>query len=186
MLVKTYVQQGLYIEGLNVLERTQSWQLSQQETIELVLLRARILRYMGLIDRAITVLQEKGQFLPNPELRGKVVLELAACYREIRLFEEARRTLSEAFARVEPGPLAQQIGCELADACLRVDQTDQAIAVCNQLLEYTTDTAEVARIRTLLARAYRSQQDYDRAISVLVPSLNRIDTSVTSEAVEEQ
>jgi tetratricopeptide (TPR) repeat protein len=136
--------------------------------IELLLLRAGILRSMGLTDKAITALGEKSQFLPNPELRGKVALELAVCYSDIGQFEDARKTLSEAFALVEPGPLAQQIGCELARVCLRVNQTGQAISVCSQLLGYTSGTAEREQIATLLSQAYRKQREYDSAVSVLL------------------
>jgi tetratricopeptide (TPR) repeat protein len=168
MLVRTYMQQGLYIEGLNILEGTQAWQLSQQETIELLLLRARILRSMGLMNKAITLLEEKSRFLPNPELKGRVALEIAACYSEAHRFEDARRTLSEMFALVQPGPLAQQIGCELARVCLRVGQAGQTISVCSQLLEHTTDADETEQINALLAEAYRAQSQYDRAIAALL------------------
>ncbi|MBN1359551.1 MAG: tetratricopeptide repeat protein [Sedimentisphaerales bacterium] len=170
MLVRTYIQQGLYIEGLNVLEGTQAWQLSQQEMIELLLLRAQILRAMGLVDKAVALLGEKSQFLPNPELKGRVALELAACYGDMQQYEDARQILSEAFALVQPGPLAQQIGCELAGVCLHVGQAGQAISVCSQLLEHTTDATEIEQITTRLAAAYRAQSQYDRAISALAAS----------------
>ncbi len=168
MLVKTYIQQGLFVEGLNILEGAQAWQLSQQEMIELLLLRARILRAMGLVDKAILVLRERSQFLPNPELKGKVALELAACYSDIRQFESARKTLSEMFALVEPGSLAHQIGCELANVCLHVGQAGQAISVCSQLLASATNTAEREQISAMLAEAFREQREYDRAVSVLL------------------
>ncbi len=170
MLVKTYIQQGLYIEGLNILEGAQAWQLSQQEMIELLVLRAHILRAMGLVDKAIALLADKNQFLPSPELKGRVALELAACYRDAQQFENARKALSETFALVQPGPLAQQIGCELADVCLRVGQAGQAISVCTQLLDHTSATAETEQITALLAKAYRAQREYDLAISALLPA----------------
>jgi tetratricopeptide (TPR) repeat protein len=169
-LVKTYIQQGLFLEALNTLEGTHAWQLSQQETIELLLLRARALRSIGLIDKAVAILGQKAQFLPSPELKGKVVLELTACYRELGEFEQARGALSEAFALVEPGALATDIGSELARICLRVGQPTQAIAVCSQLLEHASGNAERSKIQILLAEAYRVQKDYDRAVSAMLSS----------------
>ena len=47
------------------------WQFSQQETVELLLLRAQVLRSIGLADKAATLLQEKGQFLPEPRAQGQ-------------------------------------------------------------------------------------------------------------------
>jgi len=167
-LVRAYAQQGLFIEALNTLEGTHAWQLSQQETIELLLLRAQILRSIGLIDKAIALLGEKAQFLSSPELKGKVALELTACHVQQRQFERARAVLSETLPLIEPGPLAQQIGRELAAVCLRVGQPTQAISVCNQLLEHTTDDIEKRQIRTLLAEAYRVQSEYDLAVSALL------------------
>jgi tetratricopeptide (TPR) repeat protein len=167
-LVRAYMQQELFVEALNTLEGTHAWQLSQQETIELLVLRARILRSIGLIDKAIALLGEKAQFLSNPELKGKVVLEQTACYIEQREFELARKVLSETLPLVEPGPLAQQIGRELAAVCLRVGQPTQAISVCTQLLEHTSDDGEVRQLRALIAEAYRLQKEYDLAVSALL------------------
>jgi len=169
-LVKTYIQQELFLEALNTLEGTHAWQLSQQETIELLLLRAQVLRSIGLIDKAVAILGEKVQFLPSPALKGQVVLELTACYRELGQYEQARSALSEVFALVEPGPLAEEIGSELARICLRVGQPTQAAAVCTQLLEHTSDTAARRSIRILLAQAYRDQKQYDRAVSTMLDS----------------
>jgi tetratricopeptide (TPR) repeat protein len=169
-LVKTYIQQGLFLEALNTLEGTHAWQLSQQETIELLLLRAQVLRSIGLIDKAVAILGEKVQFLPSPALKAQVVLELTACYRELGQYEQARSALSEVFALVEPGPLAEEVGSELARICLRVGQPTQAAAVCSQLLEHTSDSAARGAIQTLLAQAYRDQKQYDRAVSAMLDS----------------
>ncbi len=167
-LVKAYMQQELYVEALNILEGVHAWQLSQQEAVELLLIRARVLRSIGLQSKAIAILGEKGQFLPNAELKGKVALELAACRVDTGDLEQARKTLSETLTMVEPGPLAQQIGLELARICLRVGQSQQAISVCSQLLEYTEDSAEKEKIQALMAEAYRQEGQYDRAVSALL------------------
>ena len=76
--------------------------------------------------------------------------------------------MSDPLTLVEPGPLAQQIGCELARICLRLGQSSQAVSVCLQLLEHTEESAEKKEIQTLLAEAYRQQEQYDRAVSVLL------------------
>jgi len=167
-LVEAYIEQDQLIDALNILENAHAWQLSQQETIELLLLRARILRTIGLVDKAVSLLEEKGAFLPSPELKGKVSLELAQCYNSKGNYEKARGALSGTFSLVEPGPLAHRIGCELAQACLRVDQPKQTISVCKQLLEYAATVPERQEIRNLLAEAYRKQGYYDLAVATLL------------------
>lgn len=176
-LVKAYIQQGQLLEALNILEGTEAWQLSQQETIELLVLRARVLRSIGLGEKATAILDEKAQFLPSSELKAKVALELTACYRDSRQFEAARKVLSDTFALIEPGPLAQQIGCELARICLQIGQATQAVSVCTQLLEHAAGT-ERKEIQTLLAQAYREQKDYGRAVATLLdPQKKSSDTA---------
>jgi tetratricopeptide (TPR) repeat protein len=166
-LVRAYIQQELYADAFNVLEGTQAWQLSQQETIELLLLRAQILRSIGLTDRAMALLAEQSPFLPSPELKGAMALELAACHAADGDLTQARQTLSAAFAAVEPGDLAQRIGAELAELCLQEDQPEQAVSVCSQLLQYGTGKQR-ERLLRLQAGAYRRQGQYGRAVTTLL------------------
>ncbi|HNS20015.1 MAG TPA: tetratricopeptide repeat protein [Sedimentisphaerales bacterium] len=179
VLVRAYIEQGLLLEALETIEGTAGWQLSQQESIDLLLLRVQILRSIGLVNKAIALLQEKGQFLPSPELKGAVALELAACYYDNDDIESARKTLSDAFALVGPGPQAQQIGRELARMCLRLGQMNQAISVCSQLLEHAS-ARERPPVLTLLAEAHRRQGQYDRAMAAV---LNQYDNTTDPNLV---
>ncbi|MEN6576844.1 MAG: hypothetical protein ABFD90_10920 [Phycisphaerales bacterium] len=180
VLVKAYIEQGLLLEALQTIEGTAGWQLSQQESIELLLLRVQVLRSIGLVNKAIALLQEKGQFLPSPELKGAVAIELAACYSDNDDIESARKTLSDAFALVGPGSLGQQIGRELARTCLRLGQTSQTVSVCSQLLEHASAT-ERPPVLNLLAEAYRKQGQYDRAMAAM---LNRYDDATDPNLVQ--
>jgi tetratricopeptide (TPR) repeat protein len=180
VLVRASIEQGQLVEALQMLEGTNGWQLSQQESIELLLLRAQVLRSIGLTDKAASLLQEKGQFLPSPDLKGRVALELAACQISNGAIESARKTLSDAFAMAEPGPQAQRIGRELARTCLRLGQVGQAISVCSQLLERGT-AADRPAVLDLLAEAYRKQGQYDRAMAVM---LNQYDNATDPNLVQ--
>lgn len=171
VLVKAYIEQGLLLDALQTIESTSGWQLSQQESIELLLLRAQVLRSIGLTDKAVALLQEKGQFLPSPELQARVSLELAQCWLITGDAESARKTLSDAFAAIGPGPLGQQVGRELARTCLRLGQNTQAVSVCSQLLEHA-GPVEKAPVLDLLAEAYRRQGQYDRAMAAMLNQYN--------------
>jgi tetratricopeptide (TPR) repeat protein len=168
-LVRTYIEQGLFVEALNLLETTQAWQLSQQETIDLLLLRVRVLRSIGLVDKAIALLGEEQPFLPGPQFKGAVALELAQCQAANGQTTQAIETLSNALAIVEPGELAQQIGVQLATLYLRAHQPERAISVCAKLL---SDAAQPQRepLLKLEAQAYREQKEYGRAVAVLLTS----------------
>ncbi len=178
VLVKTYLEQGLFLEALGVLENTGGWQLSQQEAVELALLRAQALRSIGLAEKAIGPLQEKSQYLPHPELHAKVTLELARCQIASGHLEPARQTLGPVFETVEPGPLAEQIGRELALVCLHLGQTEQAVSVCALLLKRAT-ASERPALLAVLADAYRKQGKLDQAMAA---TLNQYEVAADPNA----
>lgn len=178
VLVKTYLEQGLFLEALGVLESAGGWQLSQQEAVELVLLRAQALRSIGLVEKATGLLQEKSQYLPSPELQAKVALELARCQSASGNLEPARQTLSPIFETAEPGPLADQIGRELALVCLRLGQTAQAVSICSLLLARAT-ASERPAILALLADAYRKEGKLDQAMAA---TLNQYEVAADPNA----
>jgi tetratricopeptide (TPR) repeat protein len=178
VLVQTYLEQGLSLEALGVLENAGGWQLSQQEAVELALLGAQALRSMGLAEKAIGPLQEKSQYLPNPELQAQVALEVARCQIASDHLEPARQTLGPIFETVEPGPLAEQIGRELALVCLRLGQTQQAVSVCSLLLERAA-ASERPALLALLADAYRKQGKLDQAMAA---TLNQYEVAADPNA----
>ncbi len=178
VLVRTYLEQGLVLEALGVLENTGGWQLSQQETIELALLRAQALRSIGLAEKAIGPLQEKSQYLPNPELQAKVALEIARCQIAGDHLEPARQTLGPVFETVAPGPLANQIGRELALVSLHLGQAEQAVSVCSLLLQ-RAPASERPALLALLVDAYRKQGKLDQAMTA---TLNQYEVAADPNA----
>lgn len=167
LMVGTCIRQGFFVEALNLLEGTQAWQLSQEESVELALLRAEALRSIGLTEKAIAILAEKGPFLPGVELKARVALELARCYADHGEPAPAVEALSNAFALVQPGALAQQIGCMLAQLCVESGRTGQAMSVLQQLLNHAEGT-DRARVLDLQACVYRMQGQYDNAVAVML------------------
>jgi tetratricopeptide (TPR) repeat protein len=176
-LVKAYMQQGLLLEALGTLETTYTWQLSPEESMELLLLRAQVLRGIGLTDKAIAALKDRGQSLSNGELKARIALELASCYMERGQYDQARTTLSDTLPSVSPGPTAVRIGGELARACLRSGQIEQAVSICTQMLR-NADGQEKEKLLAILSEAHRRQNDYSGAMSALLDG----SSSPTTEA----
>ncbi len=180
-LANIYIQQGLFVDAVNLLEGTQTWQLSQQESVELLLLRAKSLRCIGLAEKAIPALTEKSSLLPSPELRGTVALELAECHTANGDLAQAVRTLGEAFVLVEPGEMAQRIGGKLAELCLQANQPERAISICEQLLTSVPEAQKEYLLR-LQAEAYRQQSQYNRAVAVLLSRYTDVPAATPSGA----
>jgi tetratricopeptide (TPR) repeat protein len=190
-LVKAQIQQDNLVEALESLENIRSWQLPQDEFTKILLLKANVLRAMGLVDKAIAILGDRAQYLPETELKTRISFELAKCYVVNGDLALARKKLVDILALVEPGPLADEVALELADVCLKLGQDSQTISICSQLLDSSPATEIKQKALVLLATAYNSEKNYDKAAlsllgqweTVKAPNENRISDS---QATEEQ
>ncbi|MHC4395234.1 MAG: tetratricopeptide repeat protein [Planctomycetota bacterium] len=172
-LIKTQMKQQHFIQSLNILENIQTPQLSQEQFIELLLLKSRILQEMGLIDRAFSILADKAGYIPDQQLKAKISFELANYYIANEKFELARKKLTELLILVEPGPLAHEIALKLADVCLKLDHNPQTISICSQLLDLEPPEQIKQKALVHLATAYKRQKNYDRAALVLLGRWNK-------------
>jgi tetratricopeptide (TPR) repeat protein len=191
-LVEAYTQQGHFVEALVVLEKARPWQFSQKESVDVLLLQAGVLRAMGLFDKAILVLRDRAEYLLDPQLKAKALYELAKCHVAEEDLELARRNLTEVLVLIEPGPFAQEVGCELADVCLQLGQDSQAISICSQVLDSAPSAPIRQKALSLLTKAHIRQKNYDRAALSLLgrpkvtkkPNINtRSQTSQTDDQV---
>ena len=166
-LVKGHIEQEHFIEALNTLENVRSIALSEEQSVEMLLLRSTIFRLLGMVDTAIVSLRDRAEYIFDQQLKAKVSFELAQCHIAKGDLELARNQLSEVLSVVNPGPLAQRTALELADVCLELGRSSQTISVCLQLLN--SGVPEDIKQRTLkfLAAAYNQQKRYDQAALAL-------------------
>ena len=172
-LIKTEIKQQNFIQALDILENIQTSQLPQKESIELLLLKSKIHQEMGLIDRAVSILVDKADYILDTQLKAKISLELANCYIADGNFELARRKLTELLILVEPGPLAHEITLKLVDVCLKLNQNSQIISICSQLLELNPPEQIKQEALVRLAAAYKRQKNYDGAALALIGRWNK-------------
>jgi tetratricopeptide (TPR) repeat protein len=167
-LVETQIQLECFVEALALLEGVHPGQFSKKESIEILLLKGKVLRFMGLPDEAITVLGDIAEYLPDSQLKTRVSFELANCYIAKGDLEFAHKKLAKILISAAPGPLAHEIALELAQVALKLGQNSQTVSVCLQLL----DSAVSARIKQktlkMLAAAYNRQKKFDDAALALL------------------
>lgn len=168
VLAEGYMRQGHFVEALNILENIPPWKFSQKESTEILLLKSRILKEMGLLEEAIAVLGDRAEYISEPQLKGKILFELTDCWIAKGNLELAHRKLTEILVAVEPGQLAYQIALKLADVCLKLGQNSQAASVCLRLLDLEPPEPVRQRALEFLAMAYVQQKNYDRAVLALV------------------
>lgn len=166
-LVKGHIEQENLVEALDALENVRSVALSQEQSVEILLLRSKIYRLLGLADTAIVSLRDRAQYVSDSQLGAKIAFELAQCDVAKGNLEDARRKLSDVLGVVEPGPLAQSVALELAGVCLKLGRASQTISICRQILNSSVASGTRQEILRLLAAAYRLQKDYDKAALAL-------------------
>lgn len=151
-----------------MLENIYSVALSQKESIEILLLKSRALRAMGLIDKAIAILGDRAEYIPDPQLKAQVRFELCECYIERGDLNIAYKNMAEILVDIKPGLLAYEVALKLSDVCLELDHDSQAAFVCLQLLELKPPEQIKQKALTLLAKAYNHQKDYNKAALALL------------------
>mgnify|MGYP001595979107 FL=1 len=166
-MVKGHIEQEQLVEALEALENAGAVALSEEQSIEMLLLKCRIFRMMGLVDTATISLRDRAEYVSDVQLNARISFELAQCHIAEGDLERARSRLSEVLSVAEPGALAQNTALELAGVCLKLGRSAQSISVCLQLLD--SDVSPQMKQQTLktLAAAYSQQKDYDKAASAL-------------------
>lgn len=166
-LVESYIEQGDFVEALDVLESVRSIALSQEQSVEMLVLKNRIFRLMALLDMAIVSLRDRAEYISVPELKAKLFFELAKCYIANGDLELARSKLTEVLNIVEPGPFAHEAMLELATICLKLSKNSQTVMLCLQLLESDPSAQIKQQTLKVLASAYNRQAEYEKAVLVL-------------------
>jgi len=167
-LVEGYIQQEHFVKALDTLEDIHSVVLSQKESIEILLLKSKTLRAIGLVDKAIAILGDRTDYISDTQLNAQICFELSDCYIEKGNLNLAREKLIEVLALAEPGPLSHKSALRLAEVCLQLGQGDQVISVCSQLLDSQPSEQTKQKALELMATAYNQQKNYDRAALALL------------------
>ena len=162
-LVKANMQQQHFFKAFELVENLDSAGFSMNEMFRLLVIKSRILRSLGLPEKAIELIGDKPEYATNPQLAAEAYLELSRCYLAKGQLELAHKKLSETLLGLENGPWAQQIALELAQTCLKLGNESEALTVASGLLD--SEPADDIRQSALevMAQAYRKQDDYDSA-----------------------
>ncbi len=166
-LVQGHIKQGNLTEALNALESIRSVSLSQEQSVEILVLKSRILRMLGLVDTAIVPLRDRIEYVSVPQLKASISFELAQCHIAKENLEHASSYLIDVLGAIEPGPFAHRAALELAEVCLKLNQNSQAISVCLQLMDSNASAQIRQKTLRVLATAYNQQKNYDKAALAL-------------------
>ncbi len=138
----------------------------------MLLLKSRILRAMGLEEKALAMLADRAEYVSDEQLKLDILFEITRCHIAKRQLEVAHKNLAEILIQAEPGSFAHEVAFELAGVCLKLGRDEQVVSVCSQLLELELSLEIKRKTLDILARAYRKQKNYDKAASALLARLD--------------
>ncbi|MEN6385882.1 MAG: tetratricopeptide repeat protein [Phycisphaerales bacterium] len=168
VIVDTYMKQGSFVLALSLIESVDTPSLTPNESVQLLLMQSKLLRSMGLIDKALLVFGDRVEYTFDPELKAKIYFELSQSYIEKGDLNSASKLLSDIIILVKPGDLMNQAALKLAQVCLDLGNNNQAISVTRQLLSLEPRDDVKQKALQLLAAAYKQNKNYDSAALALV------------------
>lgn len=157
------------IPAFDLIETLQMQGLSPQEYTEAVLMNCRILRKIHLPQKALAVLNDRFDYIIEPQLRARAYFEAGLCYIDLEQTENAHGCFTRLLSIAEPGLLADKASLKLAELSLKLNKDEKAIKICTELLERNNvaDDLRKSAVNTL-AQAYKKQNDYQKVIQLLV------------------
>lgn len=167
-LVEGYIQQQSYVEAFDLLNGASFPQFSEKDFVGILILKSRVLRAMGLADKALALLGDRQEYMTDNVLKTEIGYELSECYSEKEDWELAYQKLAQTLESADAGPMAHKTAMRLAEVCLRLDRDSQAVSVCSQLLNAQPPEPVKQKTLELLAAGYQKQKNYDRAALALL------------------
>ncbi len=169
-LTAVRVKQEEYVLALGVLSDLGNEALTPEQTIRYVRELSRICREIGILDRARSYLRIEINRTDSPRTRALIGLELARCHMDSRDYAAARQLLTEVMPDMPDGLDTLDASALLAEACLALDEPDQAISVAEPILQRNPDAAVAGRLRRVLGEAWLKKNDYARAATYFAGS----------------
>ncbi len=157
-------RQNQYLRALQILESVPEERLSQEESVDVMLERARLYRTIGVPTTGISLLRRKIEFVAESRLRALMSLELAECYVQNGEYTPARNELKDAMPYLPTGTLTHRAALLLAQIARQDGRLEQAEAICLDALRMGIEDASLRQqYYELLGAIYTAQKFYDRA-----------------------
>jgi len=166
--VNTRLLQEKPIAALHVLEGTDPGRLGQDRENEVILMKAKVYRSLGLYAKAFALLNDQLRRIPDNQQRAQAYFEMSACALALEDHQAARRFLSEVLVLGESGPLVTQATYELAKVCLVLGNVDKTLTLCDQVLASQPELSLRKRTLQLLSETYLQQDQLDQAAQFLL------------------
>jgi len=167
-LARANIEQDNFIEALEDLDSANTQQLSLPELMKILLLKSVVFRKMGLVNKAVTILSDRAEYLDDPRLKTEVFLELARCYAADGRLEDAADTLTEILLFAQRQDVVQTVALELAGVYFQLGRNYEVISICRRTLHSQPSEQLKQQALELMAKAHNSENNYEHAALALL------------------
>lgn len=162
-LVSVHLKREDFISAIGVLNHLRTETLTKQQQCRQAVLTSRVLRELGLLEKARSVLKLQLSGTDSPTLRARVGVELAQCHMSAEDYDSAQRLLTEILPLLQDEKSLWLAEVLLADVCLKMGESDRAIRVAKKVCDSTASTELQRRAGRILGEAYLRNKEYDKA-----------------------
>ncbi|MDD5133960.1 MAG: hypothetical protein PHP01_00940 [Phycisphaerae bacterium] len=167
-LLDGYIKKQNFVDALDLLGNIDSWQFSEHEFMQLLILKSRVYRNMSLYSKAISTLADKAEYIADKQTKSQMLYEIALAKIEMGNLNSAYNTLMEAVRLCQPGVFNDQITITLAEVCLKLNRDQQVSNLCSELIRNSSSQQIKQLARLLTADVYSRQNNFDKAALALL------------------
>lgn len=162
-LIDVHVRQENFVSAIGVLNHLRRETLTKEQECRQAVLTAQVLRALGLLEKARSVLKLQLSATDAPELHAVVGVELAQCHIDAEDYESAQQLLTEVLPLLRNEQALWLAEVLLADVCLKMDEPDQAIQIAQKVRDSTAPDELQRRAGRILGEAYLLKKEYEKA-----------------------
>jgi tetratricopeptide (TPR) repeat protein len=162
-LVSVHIRREDFISAIGVLNHLRCESLTKEQECRQAVLTAEVLRSLGLMEKARSVLKLQLSATDIPALRAMVGVELAQCHMDVEDYESAQRLLTEILPLLRDETSLWLAEVLLAKVCLKMNESDQAIRIARKVLDSTAPKDLQRRAGRILGEAFLRKKEYEKA-----------------------
>ena len=181
-LAELCMKAGRYAEALRAAGVVEADALAPEPLTRYLVLIGRLYRAIGLPDKGAYVLRDRLAAVSDEAGRARVAVEIGRSYLAAADYEKAAGVYAEAIRKLPPGRECQSVTCELAELCLKLGRTGQAITLAGGVLDGSCERELRSRVAGILGSAYVLRGEYDKAAQAF--ALGREDGVAAADADE--
>jgi tetratricopeptide (TPR) repeat protein len=163
-LAECHTRQEEFVNALGVMQELEKLDLTGEQLCQKALNTARLLREIGLVDKARNELRTELNQMNDPSQRGRIAIELARCHILGGDYESARQLLSQVMPDLRQGPELTEATVLMAEVSLLRGRPARAVQIAQPLLEGSASQAVRRKALRVIGEAYLDLKEYERAV----------------------